>query len=566
MKFLLPATLSLLISLSILDAQTKDEKFLAAVTNPDVKGLAAPTPSDDISLYDFDIQTSDQETYKLIQQGVGHLLGIWDFEAYRFFIEALKREPQSIMATCGILLSTLSSDYHFDDNFEVAHKRLKALLKNPEIGSTFEQNFGNAVLKLINQDLVGWKIDLSKMVSARAEGWKLPALLQAYFQRDGYTAMGDPRLNQHKAVKSLRQYCLENPDDPASLVFLVTAQMDNPKLRTSYINEVLPCARKLVRLYPKSPSYRYVLAYCEFRSGDPFLAEQTYREAEALFLEYIQTNKVKMRNVPNLMNCKIGIISSLVLQQDYAKALAETDALTKLKLETYETPSRIHAVQRWEADSFRLRIGLAANDQVLLATEIERMHQKLMKIPKGEWQPHHHFWHSLLLYSTCRQMIMTKDMANFNENLQLMKDSNAKLFKTYYQAIENNEKECWIRATNTLIMLNHELNARHELTRTPVPQVNFNSSIAAAIDGQVFCKNFMPPLWLEPVEMLKAKNLLSIGELDEALISIDRAYGRMPNHIPTTRLLEKILRAQERNTEADQVSAFIQKFNAKRNK
>jgi len=243
MKQLISLILATICSVSVIQGSA----LIQAIMHSDIAELAAPTPSDAVSLYELDVESASPEGYRAMQQGYGHLLSLWDFQAYRFFVEALKYDEDSIMATSGLTLALSIGDRHLVSQAEMAIVRLRELLKG-STGTEFERDFGYAVLKLTSGNQEGWVKALSTLAERKDRGWKLPATLHAYYMRDGYTARGEPRINQRKAIETLENFCKESPEDPASLVFFITAQMDEPNLNATFIDSILMSARKLVFL------------------------------------------------------------------------------------------------------------------------------------------------------------------------------------------------------------------------------------------------------------------------------------------------------------------------------
>lgn len=553
----------LLLGLQWSSAQTASE-ILARMTNADVKGLPAPTYSESISLYDYDIETSNQKSYELIQQGLGHLIGMWDFQAYRFFLEALKIDPESIMATSGSALSLMASDRHLLPQNQIALQRLMNLLKTDK-GTKYERDFGNAVLKLARADMQGWGETLTSMVNEKTKGWILPALLNAYFARDGYTILGEPKYYQKKAIESLHSYCAENNDDPGPLTFYITSQLDNPDAPDLYGN-VLRCARKLSRLHPEYPYYHLLTGYCEMRCGDPFLAEQSYTKAENLYQEFKDANQIPFRNCKQLLDAKIGRISSLILQESYTKAQAETTKLNSISIPKEEPPSLVLALTNWEAKSFPIRIACMENSPEAMKAEAAKIASQLKSVPFKKRDVHHHFLDALRYYADTRVALKKKSLKQAGESFNRFLYSSSIVTSSSEKAISQNEGMYWSRANNLLDVLEYETKARFELTDSKVEKVNVISKITEAIDVQENSRDLMPPLWLYPMETFKANYLFSIGEYEDALDAYLKGYNRLPNHISTTIGLEKNYRKLEKIDQAEQTKAILLNIIEKQNK
>ena len=539
-------------------------ELLAGMTNSDIKSLPAPKYSQSVSLYDYDIETENEKSYELIQQGLGHLIGMWDFQAYRFFLAALKIDPESIMATSGAALSLMASDRHLLPQNQVALQRLLDLLNTDE-GTQYERDFGNAVLMLARADMKGWGEALTSMVNEKKKGWILPALLNAYFARDGYTILGEPKYYQRKAIESLYSYCAENSDDPGPLTFYITSQLDNPNATNLY-GDVLRCARKLSRLHPEYPYYHLLTGYCELRCGDPFLAEQSYIKAEELYEDFKDTNKIPFRNCKQLLDAKIGKISSLTLQENYTKAQAEATKLNNISIPKVEPPSLVQALLNWEAKSFPIRIACMENSPEAMKAEAAKIASLLKSVPFKKRELYHHFLDALRHYADTRVSLNNKSLESAGESFNRFLYSSSIVTSSSEKAISQNEGMYWSRANNLLDVLEYETKARFELTDSKVEKIDIISKITEAIDVQENTRDLMPPLWLYPMETFKADYLFSIGEYEEALDAYSKGYNRFPNHIPTIIGLEKNYRELDNLEKAEQTKTILLNIIEKQNK
>ncbi len=532
----------------------------------DIAELNAPTLSDAVSLYEMDVESSSPEGYRAMQQGYGHLLSLWDFQAYRFFVEALKYDENSIMATSGLTLALSIGDRHLVPQAEMAIVRLRELLKGTT-GTEFERDFGYAVMKLISRNQEGWVKALATLAERQDQGWKLPAILHAYYMRDGYTARGEPRLNQRKAIETLANFCEESPEDPASLVFFITAQMDEPNLDAAFIDNILTNARKLVFLYPQFPVYRKLLAYCELRAGDPFLAGESYELAYSLYAKMVEAEHISPRNCPDLVNTQLGRISALVLQQDFAQAKQATTRLLSSPVEEYDLPGISNSALLWEGGSFGLRIALMSEEEEMLIAEISEMEKKLEGESKESWPAHYHYFNSLVVYAKSRQVLLQQGKPDgLVSKIQLLKESNQELYNARQVAAQSNALPYWRRAMNLAYILDLELKARYEMAQEKPDRITFINLVTAAIDEQHFYAQLSPPLWLEPVQNLKAEYLLTTGDYKQALEVLDESYLKIPNHMKTLKHLEATLQKLERPEDEEQVAEVIENFNNKREK
>jgi len=508
----------------------------------------------------MDIQTKNVETASLIQQGFGHLLGMWDFQAYRFFLEALKQEPQSLMATTGVALCLAGAEVHLSPQREVATKQLDTLLKAPQ-GTTFEKKFAEATLKLTQGDISGWTDDLKDLAEEKGKGWQIPALFYNLFARDGFTVLGEPRYLQKKSITALKELCNKEPKSPACLSLFVAAQIENPNTRDVYEKRlVLPTARKLVRLHPNYPYYQLLLGHCELKCGEPFLSAKAYKKAISLYTRFLTQDKISIRNCRQLIDAKLGLISAYIIGNNLADARMAVNDLLETRMPSTHKSSQVAAAIRWEGQSLPIRMACFQNDTLAMTVEANRIEQSMEGVSLKERSLSDHFLVALETYARTRIALEEKNQREAGKQLERFIFAGAQILNSGSQAVASNEAVYWERGNLLISILEDELKARFEMSDAKVEKVNVISKITAAIDKQSILGNLMPPIWLTPMELIKADFLASIGLYEEALVAYDQAYCRQPNHIRTTEGLASTLEALGRNTEAQETREKLQKL------
>ena len=537
-------------------------KTLSKLIHPDLREISAPKNSDDVSLYEIDLDYQSEDAYTAIQQGFGHLLSISDFQAYRFFLEALKREESSIMASSGLTLSLLSGEQHLIPQCNAAIRHLTNLLEK-EGGTKFERDFGIAVLGLSRDGTTGWNRILNQLRQSDNKGHQIAKLLHAYYLRDGYNADGTPKENQQKSVKILEELRNANPTDPATLVFYITAQMDNPRPNTKSDLAVLPAAKELVTLHPNFPAYQKLYAFCVLRYGDPFTAASAYHTGSTQFQSFVSSENIPLRYCIDLVNCQIGTISALILQENYTAAQVETDKLLKLKQESYSTPALVNSAIQWEAASFPLRIALLSENNDMLSSVVKELEVTLKNIPADKRKLYHDYWETLLIYAKCREMISLKATDSLPQEITRYSEFLSNLRESYIQASDLNAILYWKRACNTLNVLHYDLLARYELTKTEPDLDTFSKLITKAIDLQQFHHRFMPPVWPNPVDTLKTQYLIDTEHYQQALVVADSAYRKVPNHPKPLRQLHETLTKLKRTEDALKVKQVLKAIQQK---
>lgn len=539
-----------------------EEAFLSTLIHEDLKELPAPEFSETVSLYEFDVQMEDEESYKLLQHGYGHLIGWWDFQSYRFFIELLKREPDSLMGTTGLALALMSGDIHTIEQNQSAFKRVSELLEKGE-GTEFEREFAQAVTLLAKGELKGIRKageTLTELTLEKGKGWILPALLNAFFSRDGYTAFGEPKFHQQKAITAVKSYNEEFPEDAGTLFYYALLQAEDPKTRGVFLKEVLPTMRKLTRLYPGHPYYHFLRGYGEMRCGDPFLGEEQYREAERLYEAYRSKLGVPYRNIKPLIDAKMGVISCLILQENYEEAQAETDKLLKISLPKRDYNSQVQVAMDWEGETFPLRIACMEGDLKKMKTEADALKKKIDSVPKEKRRLHHVVWEALYFYAQARERLPSKDEEKIAESMDSLLLLNEYLLKGQGAAQAGNELLYWLRGKDLIQLLAAELKARYEMNHPKASKDTVLPWLSRVVDEQVNHQYVMPLLWLTPMEVLHGDYLFKVGQEEEALAIYDKAYTRFPNHMPTLESMQKVLKKQGKTEAVEKLERIKKNF------
>lgn len=128
-----------------------------------LKDLPSPKFRENIGKCHLKITTSSPQAQKWFDQGLSHLHGFWEFEAYRSFLEALKHDPNCSMAYWGIAMSLPGKEN------EAASERSEALklaLKNGTSVTPHEKAYLAMLQKLIESGPSKAIPELEKIISA----------------------------------------------------------------------------------------------------------------------------------------------------------------------------------------------------------------------------------------------------------------------------------------------------------------------------------------------------------------------------------------------------------------
>ena len=530
-----------------------ESSLISSLTNADIENSTPPNPSKSVSLFDYDLPIEkSSKAYKSIQQGYGHLLGNWDFQAYRFFLEALKEEPNSLFATSGITLALIGGDVHLAPQIKASVIRHRELLKNAE-GSEFELAFARAVSLLTERQITKWTDELKKISSQKELGWELPELLHYLFARDGYTLLGEPKIGQQKAIAGLESLCQELPNTPAPHAYLVASQLDNPNATLlADKGDLVTSARRLTRFYPSYPYYQLLVGCSELKCGELILSTEPLRQAIRLYEKHKDYESVLERNLISLVEARLNLITALTLQHDFESADLELRKLLSTELPVEQSRSLVGSALHWEASSFPMRIACYRDSEWLMKKRAADIRERFGKKKLADLKLPEQFLMTLAAYASSRVAIQAKNFTLAEEELLKFSEAGSSVINNSGKALLNNEVPYWERASALITLLEFELKARFEVVDKS-DKISVISKITEAIDRQQPTRGVMPPLWLSPMETYKGDYLLSKGEYEEALIAYQEASNRILNHQPTLKGLQKTYSALGKTTEAERI-------------
>ena len=222
------------------------------VIHPVVADLPPPDFYGEIVTEQMAISSKSEAAQKHVLQGIALIHAAWDFEAYRHFCEAVKLDPDCLMAYWGIGLALAAPNNEFAVQRMAAVDRMLDLLEaHGKDLPKMEQEYA-LCLALLFSSAAGQAADAFQELAERYPKNLLAGLLATYLQRDGYTEFGDPLYGQECAIARMRQYLVAHPDNLTVLEFWAMLHTEAPDADGNLRKEVLPYVRKIVRLWIES--------------------------------------------------------------------------------------------------------------------------------------------------------------------------------------------------------------------------------------------------------------------------------------------------------------------------
>lgn len=537
-----------------------DDFQVTDVINPVVAELGDPAVDPNFGKDQLAISSSSAAASVQVAQGIARLNASWDFEAYRHFCAAAKKDPDCMMAYWGIAMSLAGSEHEFYDQREAALDRMLDLLEAGQ-GVEIEKAYVEATGRL----LTGGVKDAGLTFQAISE--KFPAdiqskLLSLFFLRDGFDSFGDARPGQVKARKGLQELLQKHPENLSVLSFWVSSQAEAPLDSDMLRDEVLPYARKLLRLKPNYPPFALMLAHVEARCGNASLGVEACLTAINLYDDYMKREKVTVFDCEGWVRAKVYLASLLATKGLYAESTVVSTELAAMKIPEARVFSPGAGMLLWEGRTIGARLAMGRSSK----QEFDEGLKMLKGLPEEEWYQEKSFVlgyrDSLAFYLGIRKAIVAGD----DEGAKVLYEqliARAKIFESRKPlAAKTSSYSHWLRATNTLSIAAAELRGMlSEMEKGAMKMAAVNWYQAAA-ERQSRPTNLLPPAVDYPMELRLGNYYLSADDAKAAAKAFRNGLLIRPNHLQTLEGFRDALLKQGRQDDADAMAKRIEAVKA----
>lgn len=526
--------------------------FLAAqefqvddVIHPIVAKLPAPKVVAGFGKGFMAISTSSEEAARHVEQGMAQLNSSWDFEAYRHFVEAAKLDPDCLMAYWGITMSLAGSQHEFFAERKHAVDRMLDLIEwaqreGVEKWTEIERAYAQAAGRLLTEGAYAAG-DTFKLIATKFPNDVQARLFSKFLRRDGFDEFGKARLGQQRASEAILKILEENPENLAVMSFWVTSQTEGP-LRSAQLREnVLPVARKLVRLHSDYAPFYLMLAHAEAHSGNAALAIQAAQKAAAFYEKYMEEQKVTVFDCEGWVRAKLYLVNLHEVKGEHGKAVELARELAKVKITKERVFSRGAGLLLWEGRTAGARIMMGQSHKSKFYEG-----QKIMELlPEEQWFKEESFAiyyrDCLAFYLGIRVAISVKDIKNGQELYVKFVERVSAFTARKEVAQKTSTYSNWRRASRTLGLAGYELKGMlAALEREPTRSSAVNW-FRGAIDRQHWSANLLPPSVGYPMELRLGDFYMSKGEIKKAGKIYRAGLEVRPNHLETLKGYQRAL-------------------------
>ena len=508
------------------------------------------------------ISSSSEIAASHVAQGLGRMNASWDFEAYRHFCEAVKADPDCLMAYWGIAMSLAGSQHEFFSERKVAVDRMLDLLES-EIAakkirwSDLEKRYAQAAGYLLTSGVRSAGLAFNSL-SEKYPGDIQARLFSLFLQRDGFDSGGKPLIGQKKANEGIKKILEQYPEHLSVMAFWVSSQAETPWNVLMLREEVLPVARKLVKLLPEYPPYHLMLAHVEARCGNAALAIQAANDAANLYQAYMDEEKVDLYDCDGWIRAKVYLAALYEMKGEKIEAEQVGKELAQIKVKEERLFSRGAGLLLWEGRNVGARIMMGRSD----IASFKKGQKLLETLPEEQWFKDKSFAlpyrNCIAIYLAVRMAIADKDIksskALFDQFL-LRVDA---LGKTQKLASKTSSYSDWARAMNTLLMMVPEL--RGLIAQNEVGAIRLAAAtwFRSASDRQGSPSNLLPPSVDYPMMWRLGLFHLQEGKLEKAEDAFREGLALRPNHLATLEGFHRVLKKMEKTQAAKLLEGRIE--------
>jgi tetratricopeptide (TPR) repeat protein len=311
------------------------------------KVMLSPVPSG-ISMA---ISSSSEEAQQHVLQGLNLIHGGWDFEAYRHFTEALKLDPDCLMAHFGVTFCMLETDADYLKARMAAAERALALIAEG-IGTELERGYIYAMAKLLDEGPAS-AANTFGLVAKKFPQDRQLKLFEAYFRRSGFDDYGSPKPEQEAAQEILKSLMKTQPDSPLLMHSWLMIRAENLQM-----GDDLLMARKLCQLVPDYPPYLHLLGHYEWRCGNHREAATAFSRSGDLYVAWMKNSGIGIADCPEWIRAEVYRAVALASSGDYDSALAVAKAIVKVPIPPDRMKSPGARMMWWEAYTLESRLLL----------------------------------------------------------------------------------------------------------------------------------------------------------------------------------------------------------------
>lgn len=503
------------------------------VIHPVVQKLSLPQNRPEFSVPSIAVSTKSKAASGHVIQGIAHLNASWDFEAYRHFCEAVKADPDCLMAYWGISMSLAGRNHEFFKERKIAINRMLDLVE-ADAGVDLEKGYAEAAGRLFaNGARAAGQTYLA--ISKKYPNDRQSKLLGLFLTRDGFDEFGTPRSGQKKCWDGLLEMVKEDGDSIPVVAFWVASQAEAPGDGWLLAKDVLPFARKLARLNPDFPPFQLTAAHVEARSGNAKRAIGYCLQAINLYELYMEKDKISKFDCDGWVRAKVYLASLHASKGEFEQATKVSKELASLEVSEDRIYSRGASLILWEARTLGGRLALMRET----SADLDAGLKQLDAVKKEGWFPKKslsYTYRDCLAFALGLRKALAVNNLSAARGLHRSFTERGKIFEQELDLARNTSSISeWLRAKGAIVTLEAELLGLIHMQEAGASKLAALNFFKAAADRQSNALNFLPPVLNYPMELRIGTYYLESGDSENAAEALREGYDRMPNHLQILR-------------------------------
>ena len=503
------------------------------VIHPVVQKLSLPQNRPEFSVPSIAVSTKSKAASGHVIQGIAHLNASWDFEAYRHFCEAVKADPDCLMAYWGISMSLAGRNHEFFKERKIAINRMLDLVE-ADAGVDLEKGYAEAAGRLFaNGARAAGQTYLA--ISKKYPNDRQSKLLGLFLTRDGFDEFGTPRSGQKKCWDGLLEMVKEDGDSIPVVAFWVASQAEAPGDGWLLAKDVLPFARKLARLNPDFPPFQLTAAHVEARSGNAKRAIGYCLQAINLYELYMEKDKISKFDCDGWVRAKVYLASLHASKGEFEQATKVSKELASLEVSEDRIYSRGASLILWEARTLGGRLALMRET----SADLDAGLKQLDAVKKEGWFPKKslsYTYRDCLAFALGLRKALAVNDLSAARGLHRSFTERGKIFEQELDLARNTSSISeWLRAKGAIVILEAELLGLIHMQEAGASKLAALNFFKAAADRQSNALNFLPPVLNYPMELRIGTYYLESGDSENAAEALREGYDRMPNHLQILR-------------------------------
>ena len=532
------------------------EFTLDMVIHPVVRELKPPQWYPELVSFDPAVSATSKEVQKHVSQGMALIHAGWDFEAYRHFVEAVKEDPECLMAYWGIALSLAHP------NSEVLEYRLAAVNRMLDLvaeGKGTESERGQSeALAFVFSDQPERAPEIFEAVAEDYPSNLQLQLMAAFLKRDGYDSLLGPGPGQRAAMEGVEDILMRNTKSQMALSFWVALQAEHPDATGALRKRVLPRVRLLAEFSPDFAPYCELLGHFEKRAGNLLLAKKELEKAIVLYEKYLTDNELTYCDCPNLIRAQLSLASVLKALGDFEGALAIATKLSQLPIKMERLYSPGTTLVLWEGKTLGARLCLARAQKTDFKVGLESLPEMEEGKKLALETPSVMAWEAWRHALTARNAIASQTLDAVPRYLDALAASDGLLEQVKSVVSRGSSRQSWERTRNALKVEWMLAKAAYIEAQAPGKGSSLSDFwYQSAIDEREPPQGIFPRLSLSLPPVLKAEHVALRGDNEEALANFKIAMRDYANDVSVLESYAKWLRKKGDVKTADAIVKHI---------